>query len=153
MKSTKLTADSARALAARLVMEEPGMPALRAIVQAARTPARSHEIVFLGGRFGRHHLSVELRTREEILAHWAGYCEQNGYNRVAAEACAAAPAVGASIGCHEGRWPRSGQVTKVGPRRVTMAFRRRNGSVGTLTFPIDLVTKNVGLSWTGRGRY
>ena len=48
-----------------------GCPRLSAVVHEDR-------IVFIGGDRGGHSVDIGSSSRERVLAHWAGYCKNNG---------------------------------------------------------------------------
>lgn len=66
---SKFGASEARELAKRLV-QSVGSRVLSAMVIDDR-------IVFVGGKDGMHSLVIGASSRERVLAHWAGYVENN----------------------------------------------------------------------------
>ena len=94
-----------------------------------RADVKEDRIVFSGGQQGSHSLDVAASSRARVLAHWEGYCEQNGMP---------GPEVGQQIsfvgtnGCLY-----RGLVEAVGPKRVRMTFRYRNGNAGRANVALE----------------
>jgi hypothetical protein len=88
-------------------------------------------IVFKGGKNGEHSLDVLASTPERILAHWLGYCENNGLLK---------PVVGQLVSFPSGSSPsgyRYGKVLKVGSKRAVIAFTYKHGGKSTKTVPFN----------------
>jgi len=93
---------------------------------------RSSRIVFTGGRFGDASIDASCSDDARILAHWEGYVVANGLKVV--------PKVGDFVMFPSGSDPtgfRTGKVTKVGPRRATVAFRYRYGRESEKSVPFS----------------
>jgi hypothetical protein len=87
-----------------------------------RADVEGDRIVFSGGLQGTHSLAVDVSTRERVLAHWEGYCANNGLPM---------PQLGDSIRFvgNTGK-VYLGTVTKIGTKRVGLDFRYRHGGAG-----------------------
>jgi len=90
-------------------------------------------LVFAGAETGEYSLDLSVSSEERCKAHWEGYLETNGIR--------CAPAVGEWIIFPSGSDPtgyRHGRVLKVGPRRVTVEYKFKNGIVTTKSVPRHL---------------
>jgi len=92
-----------------------------------RADIEGDRIVFSGGKHGTHSLAVDVSSQARILAHWEGYCENNGLP-------APQPGQKLSFVGNNGCVYR-GTVTKVGPKRVGMDFRYKNGRASHHSVP------------------
>ncbi len=118
-----LTLTEAQALAHRLRCEISTGELLFATIQGDR-------IAFVGGRHGQHSLAFEVSTAVRVKAHWAGYCENNGYVR---------PKIGQTVLFPSSSSPsgrRFGRVISAGPDNLRIQFRYYNGGVSVKTVPV-----------------
>lgn len=95
-----------------------------------RTNAR---IVFSGAKSGEHSLDVYASDEARVLAHWAGYCENNGLHKPQVGQIVAFP----SGSAHHWGGFRQGRVIKLGPKRAVIAYRFKNGHKTTITLPFS----------------
>jgi hypothetical protein len=80
-------------------------------------------VVFEGGAHGSHALQLDVSSRERVLAHFAGYCENNGCER---------PFVGQTVEFPSASaWRaggyRRGRVVAVGHTRATVTYKFAHG--------------------------
>jgi hypothetical protein len=89
-------------------------------------------IVFSGGKYGEHRLSLLVSDETRIRTHWEGYCANNGLPR---------PVVGQKvsfIGSNGTSY--LGTVTKVGTKRVSLDYTYRHGGAGRTNVLISETT-------------
>jgi hypothetical protein len=110
--------ETARKLSLELRRERRSVIRVRADVEGDR-------IVFSGGREGSHSLAIDVSSPERVLAHWEGYCENNGLPR---------PTVGQKV-LFVGATGKTyvGRIVKVGTKRVHLEFKYRHGGNGKAT--------------------
>lgn len=135
LKATKLASSLSRTTA----FPSARIRTLKSFIEIGPEPARagwlrSDRIVFSGGKDGPHSLDVAASTPERILAHWQGYCENNGLR--------AAPQVGDTVhfpsaSAWQAGGYRKGRVLKVGPKRVRVAFTYKHGGKAETTVRIS----------------
>ena len=88
-----------------------------------RADVKDGRIVFSGGTQGEHSIAVDVSSKERILAHWEGYCENNQLPL---------PEVGEKVeflgatGVYY-----KGVVKAIGPKRAKIEFRFRHGGLST----------------------
>lgn len=103
--------------------------------RAERALVKTGRIVFTGGAKGDHSLELSVSDEERIMAHWFGYLEANGFKLE----------VGTKVTFPSAsNWKqggvRTGRVTKVGPKRVEIAYKFAHGGETTKSVRIlDLV--------------
>lgn len=87
-----------------------------------RADVKDGRMVFSGGSQGVHSVDLRVSTLARVLAHWEGYCENNGMP---------APRTGEKVtfvgksGCTY-----RGTVAVTGPKRVLVDFCYRHGGAG-----------------------
>lgn len=100
-----------------------------------RADLKDGRIVFSGGTQGVHSIDAGLSSAQRVLAHWEGYCENNGM---------ALPVVGQRVefvgnnGCLY-----YGTVTHVGPKRVGVDFKYRHGGKGKANMRHSQIRFNI----------
>lgn len=103
----------AKSLAANVGNGPYGCRRLRAEVAGDR-------VVFTGGAQGEHSLDIGASSVERMLAHWAGYIENNGW-RVDVGDVVMFPSASSPSGY------RKGVVEAVGPKRVVVSYSFKHG--------------------------
>ncbi len=85
-------------------------------------------IVFSGGRQGSHSIDIGVSSQARVLAHWEGYCENNGMP---------APKEGATVKFigNTGKLYK-GIVTKLGTKRAAVDFHYRHGGKDHANVPL-----------------
>lgn len=85
-----------------------------------RADVEGDRIVFSGGSQGTHSIDVGVSSLARVLAHWEGYCEQNGMP---------APRVGETVTFigNNGKTTYRGIVAAVGPKRAAIDFHYHHG--------------------------
>jgi hypothetical protein len=117
-----MTEDAALELSYDLRRQTRGGHRLRADVKGGR-------IVFSGGNRGTHSIDIGASSQARVLAHWEGYCENNGMP---------VPLEGEKIRFVGGTGTiYTGNVIKVGSKRVTVDFRYKHGGSGTANIPFS----------------
>lgn len=86
-------------------------------------------MVFSGGKQGEHSIALDVSSRDRIKAHWAGYCENNGHRYATEGQSVEFPSASSKTGM------RFGRVIKVGPDRITVAYRYNYGADAQKTLP------------------
>lgn len=92
-------------------------------------------IVFSGAKSGEHSIDVYASDEARILAHWIGYCQNNGMHK---------PQVGQTVEfLSASNWQsgciRRGRVLKLGPKRAVIAYTFKHGGKATITLPFSQV--------------
>ncbi len=92
-----------------------------------RADVKDGRIVFSGGSQGVHSIDVGISSQARILAHWDGYCENNGMST---------PKDGQNVifvGSNGKLY--KGLVLKAGSKRASVTFHYRHGGEGRANVP------------------
>ncbi len=129
--ATKIAARMVRGVDARTCLKarvETGAPERVVTMVEGRpvwTERASARLVFEGGAYGTHSIDVYASSFQRMVAHWQGYCENNGLVK--------APLVGETVSFPSGSaskkagFRRRGKVVKVTGTRVTVSYTFKSG--------------------------